>query len=99
MKIDNSVKSAGQVASESRTRSARETSASPATAAGTQVALSGGLQKYEQLVAQAPVVDGNRVEELKQAISSGQFKVNPEKVADGLISSVRQMLAAQPSAA
>ena len=99
MKIDNSVKSAGQAAGETRTRAARETSAGPAQAAGTQVALSGGLQKYDPVIAHAPVVDHNKVDEIKQAISSGQFKVNPEKVADGLIASVRQMLSAQPHAA
>jgi negative regulator of flagellin synthesis FlgM len=63
---------------------------------GTQVALSG---KLEQLIAQAPVVDGAKVDEIKQAISDGRFRVNPEKVADGLIESVRQMLSARPQSA
>jgi negative regulator of flagellin synthesis FlgM len=39
------------------------------------------------------VVDAARVAELKRAISEGRFKVNPERVADGLLESVRQMLA------
>jgi len=98
MKIDNSVKSSGQVAGDNKTRSAREASSSPVqtSGGGTQVALSG---KLDQLVAQTPVVDGAKVDEIKQAISDGRFQVNPEKVADGLIESVRQMLSAQPQSA
>ena len=50
-------------------------------------------------MAQTPVVDQNRVDEIKQAMSEGRFKVDAEKVADGLIESVREMLAAQPQKA
>lgn len=98
MKIDNSVKSSGQVSGDSKTRAARGPSSAPVqtSAGGTQVALSG---KLDQIVAQTPVVDGARVDEIKQAISDGRFQVNPEKVADGLIESVRQMLSAQPQSA
>ncbi len=98
MKIDNSVKSSGQVSGDSKTRSAREPSSSPVqtSSGGTQVALSG---KLDQIVAQTPVVDGAKVDEIKQAISDGRFQVHPEKVADGLIESVRQMLSAQPQSA
>ncbi|HSD36459.1 MAG TPA: flagellar biosynthesis anti-sigma factor FlgM [Rhodocyclaceae bacterium] len=97
MKIDNSVKSTGLVGGDNKTRATRESSSSPVqTSGGTQVALSG---KLDQLVAQTPVVDGAKVDEIKQAISSGRFQVNAEKVADGLIDSVRQMLSAQPRSA
>lgn len=99
MKIDNSIKSSGAVSGESRTRETRESAGAAPAQAGTQVALSGGLQKYEAVLAQTPVVDSAKVEEIKAAISSGSFSVNPEKVADGLIESVRSMLSAQPSAA
>ncbi|MDB5799281.1 MAG: flgM [Rhodocyclales bacterium] len=98
MKIDNSVKSSGQIGGDSKTRSSRETSSSPVqtSGGGTQVALSG---KLDQLIAQAPVVDGAKVDEIKQAISDGRFQVHPEKVADALIESVRQMLSARPQSA
>jgi len=36
--------------------------------------------------------DANKVNEIKDAIASGQFKVNTDKVADGLIQSVKEML-------
>lgn len=43
----------------------------------------------------ANVVNAARVTELKQAISDGQFRINPEKIADGLLQSVREMLQRQ----
>jgi negative regulator of flagellin synthesis FlgM len=46
----------------------------------------------ENLMANTPVVDGKRVAEIKQAIAEGRFKIDPEKIADGLVDSVRQML-------
>lgn len=98
MKIDNSIKTTGSVSSESRTREARESTGATAAPAGTKVALSAGLQKYESVLAQTPVVDSAKVEEIKTAIANGSFSVNPEKVADGLIESVRSMLSAQPNA-
>ena len=36
--------------------------------------------------------DVKRVEQIKAAISAGQFKVNPEKVADKVIDSASQLL-------
>ena len=36
--------------------------------------------------------DGAKVESIKQAISSGQLQINPEAIAQGLISSVTQLL-------
>lgn len=97
MKIDNSIKSTSPVSGENRTRETRAASTAPAQS-GTQVALSGGLQKYEAVLAQSPIVDTAKVEEIKSAISNGSFSVNPEKVADGLIESVRNMLSAQSGA-
>lgn len=99
MKIDNSIKSSGQVSGGDKPRAAREGSAGAVQSSSggtTQVALSG---KIDQLIAQAPVVDSAKVDEIKQAISDGRFQVNAEKVADGLIESVRQMLSARPQSA
>ncbi|MGC3964790.1 MAG: flagellar biosynthesis anti-sigma factor FlgM [Rhodocyclaceae bacterium] len=105
MKIDNSVKTTGASASESsgKARGGREAAApAPAASAGTTVqlsSLSGNLAKIEATIGQTPEVDSARVSEIKQAISEGRFSVDSEKVADGLIESVRQMLAAQPRSA
>lgn len=95
MKIDNSVKPVNTPAtSDQRPKAA--SSVNPAAPAGDQVQLSSGMQKAEQAIANTPVVDQARVDEIKQAISDGRFQVDSSKVADGLIDSVRQMLAAQP---
>ena len=37
--------------------------------------------------------NSQKVAEIRQAISEGRFQINPERIADGLISSVREMLA------
>ncbi len=101
VKIDNSLKSSGSV-SDSKARVAREASTSSSAPSESKVELSAfasNLQKLESAVANTPVVDSGKVDEIKNAIAQGQFKVNPEKVADGLIESVRQMLSAQPRTA
>ena len=42
---------------------------------------------------ETPPIDTAKVEEIKQAISEGLFKINPEAIADGLIETSRQLLA------
>lgn len=98
MKIDNSVKSPGSVSSDTKVRTSKEPQSGSAASSGSDVrlsALSNHLQQLEQAIADTPVVDSGKVEEIKTAIAQGQFKVNPEKVADGLLQSVRNMLSAQ----
>jgi negative regulator of flagellin synthesis FlgM len=101
--IDNNLKPVGppQV-SDARPRPAK----APSTAAGAspdaQVTVSSVgslLQEVEATLANVPVVDSARVQEIKNAISEGRFQVDAEKVADGLIESVRLMLAAQTNKA
>ncbi len=58
-------------------------------------AFSSSLQKAEARIADTPIVDKGRVEEIRQAITEGRFKVDPSRIADGLIDSVRQMLVNQ----
>jgi negative regulator of flagellin synthesis FlgM len=50
------------------------------------------LKQLESQLAAVPVVDRARVESIKQAIASGQYAVNPENIAAGLIDSVKEML-------
>lgn len=50
------------------------------------------LKELETRLAAIPVVDRAKVENIKQAIASGQYTVNPENVAQGLIDSVKEML-------
>lgn len=40
-----------------------------------------------------PPFDSARVDAIKQAISEGRFKINPEKIADKLIASAKELVA------
>jgi negative regulator of flagellin synthesis FlgM len=52
--------------------------------------LAGSLQSNEQ----APA-DMAKIQEIKQAISQGRFKINPEAIADGLIQTARDFVNSQ----
>ena len=100
MKIDNSVKATGSLPSnDGRTRSAKESPKAESSNAGSErvelSSLSSRMLQMEEAISNTPVVDSAKVDEIKQAMSEGRFKVNTEKVADGLIESVRQMLSTQ----
>lgn len=49
------------------------------------------VELLETSGAEAPV-NAERVAEIKQAIAEGRFQINPERIADGLLASVRDML-------
>ncbi|MDO9244440.1 MAG: flagellar biosynthesis anti-sigma factor FlgM, partial [Rhodocyclaceae bacterium] len=44
-------------------------------------------------------VNAERVAEIKAAIAEGRFQINPERIADGLLTSVREMLGRPSQAA
>lgn len=92
MKIENSLGSTSPLTGGSnRTRSSTPARTRGATT-GEQVQLSSQFQAIEAVVSNTPVVNGQRVAEIKQAIAEGRFQVNPEKIANGLIESVKDML-------
>lgn len=98
MKIDNSNKPA-LPSSSNTVRGKSGGSNAPATGvaaqagnAGTTEAKLSGLQGLSSALATSPVVDADRVAEIKQAIAEGRFQVNAERIADGLLQSVREML-------
>ena len=97
MKIDNTVKSPGNLGSTvpkdgARARTTRQPG-QPQAAEVELSPLSSRLQEIESAMATTPIVDGNRVQEIREAISQGNFQIDAGKIADGLIDSVRQMLA------
>ncbi|MCC7182761.1 MAG: hypothetical protein IOMNBAOH_00781 [Rhodocyclaceae bacterium] len=57
--------------------------------------MSARLKDIEAALANEPVVDRARVDEIKQAITEGRFQVDASKVADSLIQSVRDLIAHQ----
>jgi negative regulator of flagellin synthesis FlgM len=92
MKIDNTYKpSLTPAAPRPVARPAHE--AAPTVESVSLSPLAGALQGSEK-----PPVNTARIQEIKDAISQGRFKVNPEAIADGLIQSTRDLLASQRKA-
>lgn len=96
MKINSAVNSVGPAPDSGKSRAAApQRPAAPAGKPAEQVAispLSTRLQEIEASLGSEPTVNAQRVAEIKQAIAEGRFKVDPEKIADGLLKSVREML-------
>jgi negative regulator of flagellin synthesis FlgM len=96
MKIDNSSKSVGNLTGSAGSRAAAAGTAKTEGASGAQQAEQGSTVVSTTLHTIAdtePAFNSQRVAEIRQAISDGRFQINPEKIADGLINSVREMLA------
>lgn len=70
------------------------TASAGAAAQNTEATLS-GAQSVESVLASTPIVNVERVAEIKRAIAEGRFQVNPDRIADGLLQSVRDMLGAE----
>jgi negative regulator of flagellin synthesis FlgM len=99
VKIDDSIKKAANlpVGQSSQARSgngAAKTGATASASASTSdnVHISSQLKVLAGQVAGAGVFDTNKVEEIKAAIADGRFQVDPEKVATGLLESVRDLI-------
>jgi len=101
MKINDSVNSKVDLVDKistgkSNTNTGAKTEAAQVSAkAGENVtisAMSVQLQSIESDVATNGVFDAEKVDAIKSAIASGQFKVDSEKVADGLIDTVKDLL-------
>ncbi len=54
--------------------------------------LSSQLQALESSLDNVQVVDTARVEAIKQAISEGRFRVNPDVIADRLLTTVKELV-------
>jgi negative regulator of flagellin synthesis FlgM len=62
---------------------------SPSASSADRVSLTGGARQLRELesgLASQPVVNSQRVEAVRSAMESGTFKVNPERIAEKLIS-------------
>ena len=50
------------------------------------------MSAIEREIGTAPAFDSEKVAAIKAAITAGTFSVHPEKIADGLIASARELL-------
>jgi negative regulator of flagellin synthesis FlgM len=95
VKINDPLKSTpgltGNTAPATGTRSA-EKAGSTAKLSSDSVHLSSQGQALAGAVGSTAVFDTKKVERIKLAIADGQFQVNSEKVADGLLDTVRGLL-------
>ncbi|WP_319240747.1 flagellar biosynthesis anti-sigma factor FlgM [uncultured Propionivibrio sp.] len=88
MKIEGSTKFVG-------TSLVKETRSSPtqkATSARSDDVQLSTLSSQLRGVDDGYAFDAARVEEIKQAITDGQFKINPEAIADRLIASAKEFI-------
>lgn len=95
MKIESSNKASGSpLLSETRSQASVKTATS---SSGDDVQVSGAAA---QLLAadDEQTFDSTRVSEIKQAITEGRFTINAGAIADRLISSARELVAAQRQA-
>jgi negative regulator of flagellin synthesis FlgM len=99
VKINSSVPSVGSAPEPSRPRGPQ--AATPKADAGSseRVDISSLSARLQEVGAGDTAMNSARVAEIKQAISEGRFQINPERIADGLLASVRDMLGrAKPAA-
>lgn len=90
MKIDNTYKSTtATIAPRAQPKSPAE-SASTAAEAVSLSPLAGSLQSNEK-----PPLNAARIQEIKDAIAQGRFKINPEAIADRLIDTARDLVNTQ----
>ncbi len=97
MEINDSLKKASGLPARPQTPTGRAGAAEQTTIASTgstadSVTLSPGAQALSAAAGTGPVFDTGKVEEIKAAMAKGTFKVDPEKVAQGLMDSVRDLI-------
>ncbi len=95
MKIDNALNSLGGIVSGTRTPNiAKSVPAKPSEGQGADVELS-PLSTRLQNIDGAEIANSEKVAQIREAIAQGRFTIDSNKIADGLIDSVRQMLQLQ----
>lgn len=95
MKIDNSIQTTTNnniQPTQTRTHAGGGTSGTSAGDSVNLTPLAAQLKSLETKLANTSVVDSQKVDAIKEAIRSGQFQVNSEKVADGLLASVKELV-------
>lgn len=101
MKVDKSLQPVTTVSVSDGKRRA-DTAPTPNTEQENNVHLSSNITKLQNLdssSAAGSIVNTARVQEIKQAISEGNFRINPEVVADRLLETVKELIQSKKGAA
>lgn len=93
MKIDKSLQSVTSVSANESKKRIDNTRDTESPEAG-NVHLSSNFAKLQtsDIESNQPVFDASLVAEVKQAISEGNFQINPEVVADRLLETVKELI-------
>ncbi|WP_370262934.1 flagellar biosynthesis anti-sigma factor FlgM [Limnobacter sp.] len=73
----------------------RSTASAATEAAGSESAVAKFSGKASEVAQLGAPMDAAKIESIRQAIANGEFKVNAEAVADGVISDARALLGTQ----
>jgi len=94
VKIDDSMKKAGLSIGTAQTKPGKgaDKAAGVEAKSAEGVQISSELKEIAGKLSGEPVFDTAKVDEIKAAISDGRFRVDAEKVAAGLIDSVRDLI-------
>ncbi|MEW6164195.1 MAG: flagellar biosynthesis anti-sigma factor FlgM [Pseudomonadota bacterium] len=92
MKINSGIPSIGTAPDSGRARGTAAPQPKPGASAGERVDISSLSARLQEVGGGEAPVNAQRVAEIKQAITEGRFQINPERIADGLLASVRDML-------
>ena len=92
MKINSATPSVSSTPDSGRARSPAATPQPASAGTSERVDISSLSARMQEVGAGEAPVNAQRVAEIKTAIAEGRFQINPERIADGLLSSVREML-------
>ena len=92
MKINSAIPPVSNTAGSGSARAPTTAGKASGSAAGERVDISPLSARLQEVGAGETPIDIKRVAEIKQAIAEGRFQINPERIADGLLDSVREML-------
>lgn len=93
MKIDNTSKALGAYGVQSKpVRRESTPKTSDSTSSSENVAINPKIGAIEREVSAEPAFDAAKVDAIKQAIASGSFQINADRIADQLIASAQDLL-------
>ena len=94
MKIDKSLQSVTSVSANESKKRVDNTHGNTESLEAGNVHLSSNFAKLQtsDVDSNQPVFDASLVAEVKQAISEGNFQINPEVVADRLLETVKELI-------